>query len=54
MGHAMRGLSTGKRLTDAAHDAGFSSSAHFSFAFKEMFGLAPSLLVKQGLRRAGD
>lgn len=54
MGHAMRGLSTGKRLTDAAHDAGFSSSAHFSFAFKEMFGLAPSLLVKQGLQRAGD
>ena len=51
MGHAMRGLVRGKSLTVAAYEAGFSSSAHFSFAFKQMFGLAPSKLLKSGLER---
>jgi AraC-like DNA-binding protein len=46
MSHAMRNVVRGKSLTDAAYAAGFSSSAHFSFAFKQMFGLAPSQLVK--------
>jgi len=50
MGHAMRSLVGGKSLTVAAYEAGFSSSAHFSFAFKQMFGLAPSQLVKNGLQ----
>jgi len=35
----------GIALTDAAHAAGFSSSAHLSSAFKEMFGMAPSQLL---------
>jgi AraC-like DNA-binding protein len=52
MGHAIRGLVRGKSLTAAAYEAGFSSSAHFSFAFKQMFGLAPSQLLKS--RRAID
>ena len=38
---AQRGVS----LIDAAHAAGFASSAHLSTAFKAMFGLAPSQLL---------
>lgn len=38
----------GKTLMDAAHAAGFSDSAHFSRVFKEMFGIAPSLLFSGG------
>lgn len=42
MGAALKALRSGRSLTDAAHEAGFSSSAHFSTAFVEMFGLPPS------------
>jgi AraC-like DNA-binding protein len=35
----------GATITHAALEAGFSSSAHFSAAFREMFGMAPTLLV---------
>ncbi len=35
----------GKTLTQAAHDAGFASSAHLSAAFKAMFGLPLSSLL---------
>lgn len=34
----------GASLTEAAHDAGFSDSAHFSRTFKRMFGLQPAAL----------
>ncbi len=34
----------GMSLTDAAMEAGFSDSAHFSKSFRATFGLAPSLL----------
>jgi len=34
----------GDSLTGAAHDAGFSDSAHLSRTFKRMFGQAPSFL----------
>jgi AraC-like DNA-binding protein len=44
----MRELSRGRSLTEAAYSAGFASSAHLSAAFKAMFGLAPSALVKLG------
>ncbi len=47
MGAAMRSVATGESLTAAALDAGFSSSAHFSGAFREMFGLEPSRLARQ-------
>jgi methylphosphotriester-DNA--protein-cysteine methyltransferase len=43
-------LSRGALLTNAALDAGFSSSAHLSSTFKAMFGLAPSSLVARGVR----
>jgi AraC-like DNA-binding protein len=42
MGAALKALRSGRSLTHAAHEAGFSSSAHFSTAFAEMFGLPPS------------
>ena len=42
MGAIVRSLAIGKNLTEAAYDCGFSSSAHLSTAFKEMFGLRPS------------
>ena len=41
LGHAMQGTS----LTHAAMAAGFSDSAHFSTAFKSMFGIPPSQLI---------
>ena len=45
MGAVIRSLALGKNLTDAAYSSGFSSSAHLSTAFKEMFGLPPSVLI---------
>ncbi|EPG75079.1 DNA-binding helix-turn-helix protein [Leptospira fainei serovar Hurstbridge str. BUT 6] len=35
-------LKEGKNLTEAAHSAGFSDSAHFTRTFKENFGFVPS------------
>lgn len=35
----------GATLTQAAHEAGFSSSAHLSAAFKAMFGMPPTGLL---------
>lgn len=49
MGAAMRAIARGESLTTAALDAGFSSSAHFSAGFREMFGLEPSRLARGGL-----
>jgi len=40
-----RMVGDGQTLTEAAHGAGFSSSAHLSAAFREMFGLALSQLL---------
>jgi AraC-like DNA-binding protein len=45
MGEAMRAARAGVDLTTAAHQGGFSSSAHFSSTFRQMFGLAPSELL---------
>ncbi|UWU88615.1 AraC family transcriptional regulator [Bradyrhizobium yuanmingense] len=44
IGAAARAVAQGQSLTEAAHDAGFSSSAHFSTAFRDMFGMMPSEL----------
>jgi len=44
IGAAARAVAQGSSLTDAAHNAGFSSSAHFSSAFRDMFGMMPSEL----------
>jgi len=46
MGAAVRACSEGASLTEAAHAAGFGSSAHFSTAFRDMFGMMPSGLLK--------
>lgn len=51
---AIRSLALGDNLTGAALDAGFSSSAHFSSAVRQMFGLAPSTLLRSGLRIVTD
>lgn len=45
MGSAMAALASGANLTEAAFEAGFSSSAHFSHQFLRMFGLPPSALM---------
>lgn len=48
--HAVRLASGGASLTEAAHAAGFSSSAHFSSSFKAMFGMPPAQLIAAGVR----
>jgi len=45
MGVAIRRIAGGATLTEAAHAAGFASSAHFSAAFRAMFGMIPSRLA---------
>lgn len=49
MGRVAGVLSTGGNLTEAALEAGFSSSAHFSAAFRTMFGLSPTQLLASGV-----
>jgi AraC-like DNA-binding protein len=39
---AAESLRQGSTLTDAAHVAGFTDSAHLSHVFRRMFGLSPS------------
>ena len=46
MGAAVGAFHDGMSLTEAAHAAGFASSAHFSAAFRDMFGMMPSELLK--------
>lgn len=43
VGAAMGGMS----WTDAAHDCGFTDSAHLSRTCRRMFGLAPTMLVRE-------
>ena len=49
MGAAVREMTAGRSLTEAALTAGFASSSHFSSAFREMFGLPPSQLASARL-----
>src|SRR3954468_12986250 len=46
MGAAIRATGQGLSLAEAPHAAGFAGSAHFSAAFRDMFGLMPSALLK--------
>jgi AraC-like DNA-binding protein len=46
MGAAVSAFRDGVSLTEAAHAAGFASSAHFSAAFRDMFGMMPSEFLK--------
>lgn len=50
MGAAVKCIGSGATLTEAAHAAGFASSAHFSAAFRAMFGMAPSRLTELRLK----
>lgn len=45
MAAVARALERGESLTTAALSAGFSSSAHLSAAFRDMFGVKPSDLI---------
>jgi AraC family transcriptional regulator len=44
---AMHLLAQGKSLTDTAHEAGFSDSAHLARTFRALLGIAPSALTKE-------
>ena len=50
MGAALRSIAEGSSLTSAALDTGFASSAHFSTAFRDMFGMKPSQLTRGGVQ----
>jgi len=41
---AVQCFAEGRSLTEAAHEAGFSDSAHLSRTFRRMFGVAPTSL----------
>lgn len=43
---AMLAIGRGNTLAAAAHSAGFSDSAHLTRTFYQMFGLAPSVVMK--------
>lgn len=47
MGAAVEAVRQGMSLTDAAHAAGFASSAHFSSTFRDMFGMMPSEFLRR-------
>lgn len=47
---ALRAALRGQSLTEAALAAGFSTPSHFSGAFREMFGMAPSRLLARAPR----
>jgi AraC-like DNA-binding protein len=49
MAAVMRTIAAGGSLTEAAHAAGFSSSAHLSSTFRRMFGLTASDLLALGV-----
>ena len=49
MALVMRSIAQGRNLTAAALEAGFSSSAHLSSAFKRMFGLSASEIIALGV-----
>jgi AraC-like DNA-binding protein len=56
---AVEGMAAGRSLTAAAHEAGFSDSAHFSRTFRRMFGLPADWLelmqiVEQPLRSSAS
>lgn len=44
---AMHLLAQGKSLTETAHEAGFSDSAHLARTFRALLGIAPSALTRE-------
>ena len=49
MAAVMRTVAAGGSLTEAAHAAGFASSAHLSSTFRRMFGLTATDLLALGV-----
>ena len=47
LAQATRALAAGSSVLAAAHDAGFSDSAHLSRTFREQYGIAPSRWSRQ-------
>lgn len=54
MQHVAAAVSRGATLTQAATDAGFASSAHFSDSFRDMFGLSATRLLTPATRLTVD
>ncbi|CAN5464741.1 AraC family transcriptional regulator [soil metagenome] len=46
---AMHLLAQGRSLTETAHEAGFSDSAHLARTFRTLLGIAPSALTKESV-----
>jgi len=44
---ALQHVAKGVRLTEAAHKAGFSDSAHFSWTFRTLLGIDPSFALAE-------
>jgi AraC-like DNA-binding protein len=44
---AVAAMMDGCTWTDAAHETGFSDSAHLSRTFRRMFGINPAMLIKE-------
>jgi AraC family transcriptional regulator len=44
---AVAAMIDGSTWTDAAHETGFSDSAHLSRTFRRMFGINPAMLIKE-------
>ena len=51
---AMQIAASGQTLTDAAYRAGYADSAHLSRQFKSLFGLSPSIVLKNSRIVQGD
>jgi len=47
-------LAEGSTLTQAAHAAGFSDSAHLSRVFRASFGMAPSRILRDTMLYSCD
>jgi transcriptional regulator GlxA family with amidase domain len=46
---AVQAAFSGRSLTEAAHEAGFSDAAHLTRTCRRVFGLAPSMLVPESV-----
>lgn len=53
LANATRALMAGRSVSAAAHDAGFSDSAHLSRTFKSQYGVSPSQWAEKVIPRNG-